>query len=78
VKKRIAKKRLKQFYDEREELLKWLRVLAVYCIGECPIIDVGEHKKEEKEYISGIGLELESKMNQSFRLERARLMNAVG
>jgi hypothetical protein len=74
--KRIAKKKLNQFYDEREELLGWLRDLNISCDSEYPIHDVNEWKKEHKSSDDWLQ-ELGGKVDNHFRLERARLMNAI-
>jgi hypothetical protein len=75
--KRIAKKKLKQFYDEREELLGLLRDFDISVYGEYPIIDVDECEKERNGNSEGWGRVLGKRVNQSSRLERARLMNAI-
>jgi hypothetical protein len=75
--KRIAKKKLKQFYDEREEFKLWLQDLDISVYGEYPIIDVAEVEKKRDETSEGWGKDLSKRLNQSFRLERARLINAI-
>jgi hypothetical protein len=75
--KRIAKKKLEQFYNEREELLGLLRDFNISVYGEYPIIDVDEREKERNGNSEGWGRVLGKRVNQSFRLERARLMNAI-
>lgn len=76
MKKRIAKKKLRQFYDEREELLGWLRDLDISCYGEYPVKDVAEYERNNKSSNDWLQ-EMGEKVDKHFRLERARLINAV-
>jgi hypothetical protein len=74
---RIAKKKLKQWYDDREELIGWLRELSMLCDKEYPIIDVNEHERQNYENSTGWGKELFGDVSRHFRLERAKLINAI-
>jgi hypothetical protein len=75
MKQRIAKKKLKQWYDDREELIGWLRELSTLCDKEYPTIDVNEYEKRQRGK-SCLDFMLFD-VDKHFRLERARLMNAI-
>ena len=75
MKQRIAKKKLKQWYEDREELMVWLRDLSVICDGAYPIVDVNEYERSPRAKSCLDDMMLDT--DKYFRLERARLINAI-
>ena len=76
MKQRIAKKKLKQFYNDQEELMGWLRDLEISCYGEYPVRDVAECERLNKGSNDWLQ-EMSEKTDRYFHLERARLINAI-
>jgi hypothetical protein len=74
---RIAKKKLRQFYDDRKELLEYIRETYSFCYGEYPNINANEEDKSQNKTVDKWLYDIALICDNYFRLERARLINAI-